>query len=209
MKKGLLFLAATFSILSVVFAQQTQPTEQPKEVQLKSAEISWGDSAFTSGLTASLFFTLKNSSTLELVGNSEQFYAVYDMKLIKDKLFIGPSGGVFKKLPWVGPRVDYFPIKQVMLMYWAGYSPGRIGNLKSDVKSFYQEYGVYATPEKHLSIGYTLIKFDTNKTDHLPTVAYSYWLKDNLRLKLSYTHDVTAKKPLFCLYLMYAPPPKK
>jgi len=64
------------------------------------------------------------------------------------------------------------------------------------------------TPEKHVSIGYTLIKFDVYKTNQLPEAAYSYWLKEEIRLKLSSTYDVVAKKPLFCLSLMYTPKKK-
>ncbi len=181
---------------------------QEKEAQLKSAEVSWGDSAFTSGLNVSLLFGLKDNKDLQLVGNSERFYAVLDFKVHK-KLILGASGGVFKKLPWAGPRITYYPVKPVMFMYWGGYSTGRIGALKPEIKSFVQQFSAYATPNKHLSVGYTLIKYDVYKTDHLPEVAYYYWLKKNIRLGASATYDVVAKKPLFCMFLTFDATKKK
>jgi hypothetical protein len=201
MQKYLFLLILTCLVSASAFTQE-------KEVKLKSAEISWGDSAFTSGLDTSFLFSLKNDSTLQIVGNHERFYTVLGLNVFKNKLFLNPTGGIFKKLPWAGPQVIYYPVKPVMLMYWGGYSAGRVGELKPAIKSFCQNYSIYVTPEKHISIGYTVIKFDAYKTNQLPEAAYSYWLKDSIRLKVSSTYDVNQKKPLFCLSLMYTPSKK-
>lgn len=204
------FLAAliAFSFISLPLAYAQEKTQEKPEAELKNIEVSWGDSAFTSGLNISLLFALKDNKDLQLVGNSERFYAVLDFKVHK-KLFLGASGGTFKKLPWAGPRITFYPVKPVMLMYWGGWSTGRIGNLKPEAKSFYQQFSAYVTPNKHLSVGYTVIKFDVYKTNHLPEVAYYYWLKKNFRLGASATYDVVAKKPLFCMSLMFTPTKKK
>lgn len=203
MRKFLVALIALcFVSLPPAYAQEEE------EAELKNIEVSWGDSAFTSGLNVSLLFSLKDNRDLQLTGNSERFYAVLDFK-VHDKLFLGASGGTFKKLPWAGPRITFYPVKPVMLMYWSGWSTGRIGNLKPEAKSFYQQFGTYVTPNKHLSVGYTAIKFDIYKTNHLPEVAYYYWLKKNIRLGVSATYDVAAKKPLFCMSLMFDVAKKK
>lgn len=202
MKKFLVALIALWLISSLPVCAQ-------EKAKLKNAEISWGDSAFTSGLNVSLLFSLKEDKRdLQLVGNSERFYATLDSK-ITPKLSLDATGGVFKKIPWAGPRVVYYPVKPVMLMYWGGWSAGRIGDLKPELKSFCQQFSAYATPNKHLSIGYTVIKWDVYKTNHLPEVAYYYWLKKNLRLGASATYDVVEKKPLFCMSLMFDATKKK
>lgn len=173
-----------------------------EQTGLKNVELSFGDSAFTSGLNVSLLFVLRENREFQLVGNSDRFYTTLNFKANK-KLSLDATGGVFKKIPWAGPRVVFTPVKQVMFMYWGGWSAGRIGALRAEVKSFCQQYSAYVTPNKHLSIGYNGIKFDTYKTTHLPEVAYYYWLGEGLRLGASATYDTTARKPLFCVSLMY------
>ncbi len=181
---------------------------QEKEAQLKNVEVSWGESAFTSGLNVSLLFALKDNGDLQLVGNNERFYAVLGFK-VRDKLSLDVSGGVFKKIPWAGPRVTYYPVKPIMLMYWGGWSTGRIGDLQPELKSFCQQFSAYTMPTKNLSVGYTIIKFDVYKTNQLPEVAYYYWLKKNFRLGASATYDVVEKKPLFCMSIMFNATKKK
>ncbi len=174
------------------------------DAELKSITVSWGDSAFTSGLNASFLFTLKNNKVVEFVGNHQRFYSVLDFNIKgKDKLLLGPSLGVFKGMPWVGPRITYYPVKPVMLMYWGSWSAGRIGKLEPNIKSACQQFSVYVMPTKSTSVGYNVVKFDTYKTTHLPEIAYFYQLKDDIKLGASATYDVVAKKPLFCLSLSF------
>lgn len=201
MRKSLVALIAFWFIL-------LPPARSQEGAKLKNIEVSWGDSAFTSGLNLSLLFSLNDKKDVQLVGNSERFYATLNYK-IHEKLSLDVTGGSFKKVPWAGPRITYYPVKPVMIMYWGGWSAGRVGDLKPELKSFCQQFSAYATPEKHISIGYTVIKYDVYKTDHLPEVAYYYWLKKDLRLGASVTYDVVAKKPLFCMSLMFDATKKK
>lgn len=172
--------------------------------KLKSVEVSFGDSAFTSGLNISTFFSLNNRTDMEVVGNSERFYVTSNFKFGESsKLSLDATGGVFKKLPWIGPRVTYYPVKQLMLLYWGGWSSGRIGELRPEVKSFCQQISAYVSPIKNLSVGYNVLKFDIYKTTQLPEIAYHYPLQENLRLGASATYDTVARKPLFCVSLKY------
>src|SRR5574343_835395 len=114
MKKFL--LVAFLFCFSSIFAQ---------EVKLKHATMSYGDSAFTSGLNIATSFSLKPNRDLELVGNSERFYATVNFKTGGNKLSLDATTGGFKKLPCARPLVVYTPVKQVMAMYWGGVSTGR------------------------------------------------------------------------------------
>lgn len=172
--------------------------------RLKSAELSYGDSAFTSGLNISMLFSLDKSKDFELVGNSERFYTTLNFKVGK-RLSLDATGGVFKKLPWAGPRVIFYPVKSIMLLYWGGWSSGRIGQLRPEVKSFCQQLSAYyAVPlVKNVSVGYNIVKLDVYKTTQLPEIAYGYRLTNSMRLGASATYDTVARKPLFCMSLRY------
>jgi len=189
-------LISAFSLLS------SAAYAEDEEAKLKNIEVSFGDSAFTSGLNIAMLFSLTDNRDFQLVGNSDRFYATLNFK-VGDKLSLDATGGVFKKIPWVGPRVVYYPVKSVMLMYWGGVSAGRIGALAAEPKSFCQQFSAYVVPEKHLSLGYNIIKFDAYKTTQLPEVAYYQPLNENLRVGFSATYDTVAKDPLFCTSLMY------
>jgi hypothetical protein len=141
---------------------------------------------------------------MEVVGNSERFYVTSNFKFGETgKLSLDATGGVFKKLPWVGPRVTYYPVKRLMLLYWGGWSSGRVGELRPEVKSFCQQLSAYVTPAKNWSVGYNIVKLDVYKTTQLPEIAYRYPLQENLRLGASATYDTVARKPLFCVSLKY------
>lgn len=198
MKK--LLLSAFLFYFSSVFAQEG--------VKLKNATMSYGDSAFTSGLNIATTFSLKPNRDLELVGNSERFYATVNFKTGGNKLSLDATTGVFKKLPWAGPRVVYTPVKQVMAMYWGGVSTGRVGALKAEPKSFFQQLSFYVYPMESVSLGYTVIKLDVYKTTTLPEVAYRFKLMKDVKVGVSATYDTVARKPLFCMSLSYTPPEK-
>lgn len=175
---------------------------QEEEARLKSITVSYGDSAFTSGLNISMLFTLNEKRDLELVGNSDRFYATLNFKVHRT-LSLDATGGAFKKLPWIGPRIVYTPVKQVMALYWGGVSTGRIGALRAEAKSFCQQLSFYITPIESISVGFNVVKFDAYKTTHLPEVAYSYKLRKNLKLGVSATYDTVARNPLFCVSTSY------
>lgn len=196
MRTFLVAVLAVFSLLSSIsFAQEDG-------AKLKNVGVSWGDSAFTSGLNVSMLFSVKDNRDVELVGNSDRFYATLNSR-VGNKLSLDVTGGVFKKIPWVGPRVVIMPVKPVMFMYWGGWSTGRIGALKAEVKSFCQQFSLYVAPVESISVGYTVIKVDAYKTTMLPEVAYYYKLRKDLRLGASATYDTVEKKPLFCMSLLY------
>lgn len=197
MKKSLVIFLISFSL---VIAQEG--------VKPKNVVLSYGDSAFTSGLNVSMMFSLKPNRDLELVGNSERFYATMNFKTGGDKLSLDATGGVFKGLPWVGPRVVYTPVKQVMALYWSGVSTGRIGALRTKPKSFFQQFSFYVMPVKNISVGYTTIKMDAYKATMLPEALYHFKLMKDVRLGVSATYDTTEKKPLFSLFLAYTFPKK-
>jgi hypothetical protein len=193
MKRTLIFLGVLFTC-SILYAE-----DGPK---LRNAEVSYGDSAFTSGLNISLNFLLSQKKTLELVGNSERFYSTLNFKM-GDKLSLDVTGGVFKKLPWVGPRVVYYPIKPVMFLYWGGWSSGRIGKLSPEVKSFCQQFSLYVSPAKNLSVGYNAVKIDVYKTTQLPEIAYRYNVLESISIGASVTYDLVERKPLFSMSAKY------
>jgi hypothetical protein len=194
MKKTLFTFIFLFLFSGLVLAEEG--------AKLKSVEVSFGDSAFTSGLNVSTLFSLNQKTDLEVVGNSERFYITSNFK-VGDKLSLDATGGVFKKLPWVGPRVTYYPMKRLMLLYWGGWSSGRVGELRPEVKSFCQQLSAYVTPVKNVSVGYNIVKLDAYKTTQLPEIAYRYEIQENLRLGASATYDTLARKPLFCVSLKY------
>ncbi|MFA6269806.1 MAG: hypothetical protein WC657_01185 [Candidatus Paceibacterota bacterium] len=194
-------LLILFSLyLSSVFAQEG--------VKLKDVTMSYGDSAFTSGLNIATTFSLKPNRDLELVGNSERFYTTVNFKTASNKLSLDATAGAFKKLPWVGPRVVYTPVKQVMAMYWSGVSAGRVEAIRAEPKSFFQQLSFYVYPIEGVSLGYTAIKMDVYKATMLPEVAYKFKLMKDLKMGVSATYDTVAKKPLFCVFLSYSPPQK-
>lgn len=170
--------------------------------RVKSVEMSYGDSAFTSGLNIATVFALDESMDFELVGNSERFYSTLNFKFGK-RLSLDATGGSFKKLPWVGPRVVIKPVSRIMFLYWGGWSSGRIGALKAEIKSFCQQGSVYAYPWKGLAVGYNVVKVDVYKTTQLPEIAYGVSLTESVRLGASATYDTVARKPLLCMSLKY------
>lgn len=167
----------------------------------KKAEVSFGDSAFTSGLNVATEFSIDKNKEFEVVGNSERFFAV--LSYITPKLDIEASGGVFKKLPWVGPRIIYRPNNRLMFLYWSGVSPGRVGEPTKKLKSFFQQGTFYTQIHRNLSIGYTIIKFDVYKTNHLPEVGLSKRITDRVMVKFSTTYDINESKPLYMISLLY------
>lgn len=195
------------SLLPMILLFLSSSALAQEGAKLKSIEVSFGDSAFTSGLNVATFFSLNNRTDMEVIGNSERFYLTSNFKFTDSKenikLSVDATGGVFKKLPWIGPRVTYYPVKRFMLLYWGGWSSGRIGELRPEVKSFCQQISVYVSPTKSFSIGYNILKFDVYKTTHLPEMAYRFKLQENLLLGASTTYDTTARKPLFCVSLKY------
>lgn len=199
MKKVLFFLTIFLLLLPVISLAQQE--EGPR---IKSAELSFGDSAFTSGLNMSLVFSLSPNKDFELVGNSERFYTTMNFKVGK-KISLDATGGVFKKLPWAGPRIVYYPVKPLMLLYWGGWSSGRIGELGPRAKSFCQQLSAYYSPRaiKNLSVGYNIVKLDVYKTTQLPEIAYGYNLTEDIKIGASATYDTVARKPLFCMSMRY------
>lgn len=167
----------------------------------KKAEVSFGDSAFTSGLNLATEFNVGKNKEIEVVGNSERFFGV--LSYVTQKLDIEASGGVFKELPWVGPRIIYRPHNRLMFLYWGGVSPGRVGDAKKEIKSFFQQGTFYTQVHKNLSLGYTIIKFDIYKTNHLPEIGLSKKITDKVTVKFSATYDINESKPLYMVSLLY------
>lgn len=167
----------------------------------KKAEVSFGDSAFTSGLNIATEFSINKNKEFEIVGNSERFFAV--LSYVTPKLDIEASGGVFKRLPWVGPRIIYRPNNKLMFLYWSGVSPGRVDGPTKELKSFFQQGTFYTQVHKNLSLGYTIIKFDIYKTNHLPEVGISKRITDRVIFKFSTTYDINESKPLYMVSLLY------
>lgn len=190
--------------ISMIFALSICVQGLNAEDGFKRAEVSFGDSAFTSGLNLALDFKVGVKKDFELVGNSERFFGVLSYALTP-KLEVESSGGVFKGLPWAGPRVVYRPHEKVMLMYWGGVSPGRVEERKGGLKSFFQQGTVYSQIHNNLVFGYTVIKFDVYKTNQLPEIVLSKRLTDKVVIKFSVTYNVNEKKPLYMTALVYQP----
>lgn len=170
----------------------------------KKVDISYGDSAFTSGLNIALGFDLNNRKEFELVGNSQRFFGVLSYSLTP-KLNIEASGGVFKQLPWVGPRLTYKPTKRLFLLYWGGVGTGRVGESSKSPKSFFQQGTSYLKLYKNISAGYTIIKFDVYRTNHLPEIVLSKKITKKATLRFSATYNVDDKKMLYMSAIEYRP----
>jgi hypothetical protein len=187
-------------VLSLVIAN----IALPEEVKLKKIKLFFGNSAIDAGPQLGLHFDTGEKRELGFIGSPTMFYANHGWKVNK-KLTLSLTGGFYENTPWAGPLVTVFPIKKLTIMYWPGWSAGRAGKPEFKVYTFYHFLGTYFDVTKNISVGYSMLKFQTDRVRHMPEIFYKHPLGSKFKWAAGVAYDSLVNKPYFNAAISYYP----
>jgi len=186
MKRLVLIMLLALVFVAVNFAEA--------QMQLKSALVSSGKGALTSGLDVNVNFE-SFGKNLILQGNSERVYVIFLQKipLLGNA---GVSGGLNQNMPWVGP---YYTanLKGICLTYWAGWSGGFPEKPSFERNKMFTLLS-FSTFLKGVGFGYNYLTYFGMKFSS-PGINYAIRVSEDTLIRVSAEYELIGDKPYYNL----------
>ena len=132
MKFVLLVMSMLLSVAGV-FSQSSDSNS----FRLSSVDISSGRGAITSGIYVYGNFEKKTAYGQVTIGSND-VEATYLFRFLGDKLEVGPNGGYFFNMAYLGPQVILSPWKFISTFSWYGWAPGKTnGAFEKKIKKMF------------------------------------------------------------------------
>jgi len=169
--------------------------------QVTKLVVSAGKGLLSSGIgPTAVFENASGSRTFELSGDDSQGYGVYAWNF-GSKFSIAATGGHLMNTPWVGPKVDWRPLKGVTLMTWPGVSFGRRFGEPGFTPNFGIKSGFLFVDVKSFTASFAALKFEEEKTRLVPGLAWTKAITSEYSMLAEGDYDLTNNRPLYRVQL--------
>jgi len=195
----------SFAILLVLIA----PMSAQGQWQVSSFTATHGKAVLSAGLNADLILERMSDTThtIELNADDGQGWILYDVEVVKG-FQLGGNVGFLSNTPFFGGRIIWKPslIPGLTLMCWPGISVGeKFGEPSFRHLNLGINSGFAFLDVGPFTASYVVLKFEDNKTQFVPGIAYNRSITENYKFSISGARDLTKKEYLFSVALKWTP----
>ena len=192
-------------LLGVAFAQaqaqiDSSVVQTTPEFELKNIDFSSGRSALGSGIYVIFNSSSANHGASQITIAQDKIlvnhlFSIGEKRIIK----IGPSGGYFKNVPYVGAIAITSPFKGFSTLHWTGYSFGQPEGIWEVEPSFLFLVNSVCYDIWRFRVSHTIIHFQELKPKHVSCLRYTQKINGDLSAYTDIAYDITNKTQLLKL----------
>jgi hypothetical protein len=202
MKKTIFFvLIFVGAMISFTQAQtDSSVTQTASRFELKNIDFSSGRSALGSGIYIVFNSASQKYGTSQITFAQDKilvnhFFSIGGKKRVK----VGPSGGYFKNVPYVGVIATTAPFKGFSTLHWIGCSFGQPEGSWEVEPSFLFLVNAVNYDIWRFRVSHTVISFQKDAPKHVSCLRYTQKINSDFSAYTDIAYDVTNKTQLLKL----------
>lgn len=191
-----------------IFAQSNNDSVSTKTdstgFRLSSIDVSSGKGAVSSGLYVYLNLA-SDQAILQTTISENDLEVTYFLRLLDDKILIGPNAGFFLNSPYGGPMMVFSPMQYVSTLHWCGWSFGKPEGPVEGTPSFLFAVNAITATVWRVSATYCLINYMDNKPQHTVDLKYAQGINRNFSIYTNIGYDFLNQSQLLKIGVNWVP----
>lgn len=191
------FIAIALILSASVFSQND---DSKKSFELSNIDFSSGRSALGSGIYIVFNMSSEKMGASQITFASDKILINHFFSLgEKKKIKVGPSGGYFKNVPYVGVISTTSFFKGFSTIHWFGYSFGQPEEIVEISPSFLFGVNTISYDIWKFRLSHTVIHFQKSPPKYVSCLRYTQKINKNFLAYTDIAYDITNKTQLLKL----------